>query len=297
MNGPRSSTTPSRSAGQNVIIPMMRAAQGIAAAGLAGLLAVTGCTHYTLKPEAPSSMPRAAAPPLPLRVGVVLDEQRSALTVNDPATTQQVLERSGYTFGPKFAQALRQSRLFQDVRFPMRLSREALADVDLVISAQFGYKFNQDPWQAPKIVLCVFTGLITGAIMSETSHHLAQGVLSVEDPAGRSIRSYDETVDVEAESMVSMFAEMKTMEVGPPAAADNLIAKLVQRLIDDRALFAARPASPAPLPAAPATVSAPVAATPAATNPPEAAAPPVPAPAQPEPRPVPSTTHDDQLLP
>ncbi|MCX5796924.1 MAG: hypothetical protein NTY77_15620 [Elusimicrobia bacterium] len=293
---------------------MMRAAPAVAAAFLAVLVGVTGCTHYTLKPEPVSSMPRSSEPPLPLRVGLVLDEQRSALAVNDPLTTQQMLEREGYAFGPKFAQALRQSRLFQDVRFPLRLSREAYADVDLVISAQFGYKFNQDPWQAPKIVLCVFTGLITGAIMSETSHHLAQGVLSVEDAAGRSVRSYDETVDVEAKSMVSMFAEMKTMKVGPPAAADNVIAKLVQRLIDDRALFKARPAAP---PAVPAPVAAPpvaaveptapavaaepahpaVAVSAASETPPEAAAPPVQVPVQPEPKPISSETYDDQLLP
>ena len=253
-------------------------------------------------------MPQAKEPPLPLRVGVVLDEQRSALTVNDVAMTQQLLENNGYAFGPKFAQALRQSRLFQDVRYPLRLSREAFADVDLVISAQFGYKFNQDPWQAPKIVLCVFTGLITGAIMSETSHHLAQGVLSVEDAAGRGIRSYDETVDVAAKSMVSMFAEMKTAKVGPPAAADNVIAKLVQRLIDDRAVFAARPAKPAaapePVSAAPAASAAPeapaaptTAAAPATSTPPETVAPPAQAPAKPEPKPIAPETYDAQLLP
>jgi hypothetical protein len=225
----------------------MRVPKVLCAAFFACLFSVTGCTHYTLKPEAPESMPRSKEPPLPLRVGLVLDEQRSALAVNDVAMTQQLLENNGYAFGPKFAQALRQSKLFQDVRYPLGLSGEAAAGVDMIISAQFGYKLNQDPWQAPKIVLCVFTGLITGAIMSETSHHLAQGVLSVEDATGRGLRTYDETVDVEAKSMVSMFAEMKTMKAGPPAAADNLIAKLVQRLIDDRAFFASRPVAPPPV--------------------------------------------------
>jgi hypothetical protein len=120
--------------------------------------------------------------------------------------------------------------------------------VDMIISAQFGYRFNQDPLQAPKILLVAFTGFITGAVFTETSHHLAQGVLSVEDASGRSIRSYDQTVDVTAESMVSAFAEMKTMAVGPPAAADSLIAGLVQRLIDDRDVFAARRSKPVAAP-------------------------------------------------
>jgi hypothetical protein len=243
-------------------------------------------------------MPRATQPPLPLRVGLVLGEQGSALSVNDASAAQQMLERNGYVFGQRFAQALRESRLFQEVRYPMRLTRDALADVDMVVSAQFGYRFNQDSLQVPKILLVCFTGFITGAALTETSHHLAQGVLSVEDAAGRSIRSYDETIDVEAESMVSMFAELKTMKLGPPDAADNLIAKLVQNLINDRALFATRPSRAAPLAAsAPAAdLAAPTAAiAPVSAGAAQGVEQPVPAPATPEPKREPSQTYDDQL--
>ncbi|MDD5630065.1 MAG: hypothetical protein PHU21_13435 [Elusimicrobia bacterium] len=286
----------------------MKAAQALGAAFLAGLLAVAGCTHYTLKPEAPQSMPRSQEAPLPLRVGLVIDEEGSALSVGGPGPKayqrRQMLDQQDYAFGPRLAQALRQSRLFEEVVFPLRGAGAA----DLVLSAQFGYRFDQDPLQGPKIVFVVFTAFITGAVLSETSHHLAQGVLSIEDAAGRGLRSYDETVDVEAKSMVSMFAEMKTMKVGPPAAADNLIAKLVQRLIDDRAWFAARRAVPppaaAPVPAAPPAAAvepppavgepAPAVVAPAPAEPAAAEAPPQ-APAEPAPKPAPSGAYDDQL--
>ena len=261
---------------------------------LAGLLSATGCTHYTLKPEPPTSMPTSAAPPLPLRVGLALDEKRAALAVgNTPEDAQQMkymLENKGYSLGPKFAHALRQSRLFQDVRYPLSLTPEALKDVDLVLSAQFGYKFMPDPIQGLKIVGVCFTGFITGAFFHETSHHIAQGVVLVEDSAGRSVKTYDETIDVTAESMVSMFAELKTMEKGPMAAADNLIAKLVQSLIADRDLWerSAKTAGAAPPRVEPAQV--PTETTPA-----------TPAPqAVPEPAPKPAITpgtYDDQLLP
>jgi hypothetical protein len=277
---------------------MRNVLKALGAALLAGLVCVTGCTHYTLKPEPPASMPRAAQPPLPLRVGLVLDEQGSALSVNDAPAAQQMLEKNGYVFGQRFAQALRESRLFQDVRYPMNATRDAVADVDMVVSAQFGYKFNQDSFQVPKVLLVCFTGFITGAALTETSHHLAQGVLAVADAAGRNIRSYDETVDVEAESMVSMFAELKTMKLGPQDAADNLIAKLVQNLINDRALFAARPSRAAPSAAsAPAAdLAAPTAAiAPVSARPAQGVDQPVPAPAAPEPKREPSQTYDDQL--
>lgn len=278
------------------------------AAFMAGLLSVTGCMHYTLKPEPPAAMPRSEAPALPLRVGVVLDEQRSALTVgNTPQDVSQMrymLENKGYALGPKFAQALRQSKLFQDVRYPLRLTREALADVDLVLSAQFGYKFVQDPLQGLKVVFVCFTGFITGAVLRETSHHMAQGVITVEDAAGRSVKTYDETVDVTADSMVSMFAEMRTMEKGPPAAADNVIAKLVQSLIDDRDLLARAAKSPRAAPRPEPTVSE-IPVAPAGAPAPEAvAAEPAPAPSetpaapQPKPKPaIPPEMYDEQLLP
>ncbi|MFA6003406.1 MAG: hypothetical protein WC881_04995 [Elusimicrobiota bacterium] len=289
--------------------------KAIWAVGMAGLLSVTGCMHYTLKPEPPASMPHSDAT-LPLRVGLVLDEQRSALTVGNTTSdlwqTKYMLENKGYSLAPKFAQALRQSKLFQDVRYPMRLTRQALEDVDLILSAQFGYKFVQDPIQGLKIVFVCFTGFITGAVLRETSHHIAQGVVSLEDAAGRSIKTYDETMDVTADSMVSMFAEMKTMEKGPAAAADNLIAKLVQGLIDDRALLerSAKAARPAPLRVEPAVEAGtgaadrpPVSsdAVPAAPAAPAAPEPIDSAPVEaPKPKPKPAITpemYDDQLLP
>lgn len=178
----------------------------------AACLFLTGCMGYTLTPEKPAAMPRAAEAPLALKVGLVVE--------NDGG------------FGPRFAEALESSRLFEEVR------RGALSGVDLVLRGKFSGDFKQDPFQAPKIIFVVFTGLVTGAVMSETSHHLAQGALSVARPGGETLKSYDRSVDVVAKSMVSVFAEQKTMALGPPAAKDNLIANLVQALIDDRAFFA-----------------------------------------------------------
>lgn len=227
--------------------PLLKSAPfplGIPAAALAGLV-LSGCMGYTLTPEKPSSMPRAAAPPLPLTAGVVLEGD------------------SG--FSARFAEALDGARLFKEVR------RGATTGVDLVLRGRYKAEFVQDPLQAPKILLCVFTGLVTGAIMSETSHHLADGAVMASFPNGDGVKSYDERVDVTAKSMVSMFAEQKTMRLGPPAAMDNLVAKLVQRLIDDRDFLAglkAPPRRPAPPPPAAAPVAEPVAVeAPAAVEP------------------------------
>ena len=253
-----------------------------AAAALA-CLSLTGCMGYTLTPERPASMPKAEAPPLPLTVGVVFEKDGG--------------------FGSKFTEALEGSRLFREVR------RGAQTGVDLVLQGRFSAEFIQDPMQAPKIIFVVFTGLVTGAIMSETSHHTAQGALSVAYPRGETLKSYDENVDVVAKSMVSMFAEQKTMKLGPPAAMDNLVAKMVQVLVNDRPFFAGLGKAP-PAPAAPVAVVEPSpevepAAVVAAVEPaPEPASEPEPKPAaKPEPAkrgpltPAEESEIDEQLMP
>lgn len=183
-------------------------------------LSLTGCMGYTLTPERPASISKAEAPPLLLTVGVVFEKDGG--------------------FGAKFAEALDGARLFREVR------QGALSGVDLVLQGRSSAAFIQDPMQAPKILLVCFTGFITGAAMSETSHHTAQSALSVAYPRGEALKSYDVNVDVVAKSMVSMFAEQKTMKLGPPAAMDNLVAKMVQTLIDDRPFFAGLGKAPPP---------------------------------------------------
>lgn len=197
----------------------------LVAAGVLAALCLAGCMKYTLTPERPAELPRATAPPLPLKVGVSLEKEDA--------------------LGSRFVEGLRQSRLFTDVFHPVAPGAAASSGVDLLITGRFGTEFINDPLQGPKIFLAAFTGFITGALMSETSHHLARGALTVAYPDGRLVKTYDEKVDVVAVSMVSAFAEAKTMKHGPPAARDNLVAKLVQTLIDDRAAFE-KPREPAP---------------------------------------------------
>jgi hypothetical protein len=115
---------------------------------------------------------------------------------------------------------------------------------------------------------------------------------------------YDETVDVVADSMVSMFAEMKTMSLGPAAAVDNLAAKLVQSLIDDRPALErwakSRRDSPAPVEAPSPAVQEPIAMAQAPVAASEPTTAPVAAP-QPQPEPKrpskPLDYYDDQLIP
>lgn len=190
-------------------------------------LALSGCMKYTLTPERPAELPRAAAPPLPLKVGVSLEKEDA--------------------LGSRFVEGLRQSRLFTDVFHPVAPGAAASSGVDLLITGRFGTEFINDPLQGPKIFLAAFTGFVTGALMSETSHHLARGALTVAYPDGRLVKTYEEKIDVVAVSMVSAFAEAKTMKLGPAAARDNLVAKLLQILIDDRAAFG-KPREPAPRP-------------------------------------------------
>ena len=205
----------------------------------AALVSCTGCMGYKLTPEKPDSMPQSSAGPLPLKVGLAVES-----SVTDPMS-RNLLQRAKQDFGASFAQALRGARLFQEVRYPA--SGRAREAQDLLLTARFDYKFTNDPAQVAKILLVTLTGYFTGALMKETSHHEAKGELTVTDRAGQEVRAYSESADVEAKSMVSMFAEMKTMKLGPVAAVENLVAKLVQSLIDDRALLErAKDAAPPP---------------------------------------------------
>jgi hypothetical protein len=252
---------------------------------------------YKLTPEKPDSMPQSSAGPLPLKVGIVVDQTPPPNLAVDE-TSRRMLQNAKLDIGASFAQALRGSRLFQEVRYPAPMAREAL---DLVLTAQFGYKFTNDPAQFAKILLVTLTGYFTGALMKETSHHEAHGLLTVADRSGRELKTYDEKVDVAAKSMVSMFAEAKVLKVGPPAAVENLVAKLVQALIDDRALLERakdiQPPAPAYAqpPPAPASAQEPsssevVSPVPETTEEPQ----PVPPPAPAEPQ-KPKTNWDDQF--
>ena len=211
----------------------------LAAAALSALF-LTGCMKYTLTPDRPASLPRHEAAPLPLKVGVIIE--------GPPPGTAAWKAREDEPLGPRFAEALRESRLFPDVFYPLPPNAAAAAGVDLIINGRFSSRYDADPLQGPKIFFVCFTGFFTGALMSETSHHLAEGALTVAYPDGRLVKTYNEKVDVVAVSMVSAFAEQKTMKFGPPSARENLAAKLVQALIADRDSFVRREA-PAPAPA------------------------------------------------
>jgi hypothetical protein len=261
------------------------------------LISSTGCMGYKLTPEKPDSMPQSGAGTLPLKVGIVVDQAPPPDLAADE-TSRRMLQNAKLDIGASFAQALRGSRLFQEVRYPAPMAREAL---DLILTAQFGYKFTNDPAQFAKILLVTLTGYFTGALMKETSHHEARGQLLVTDRTGREVKAYSESVDVEAKSMVSMFAEAKTMKLGPPAAVENLVAKLVQALIDDRALLerakdipppAPAYAQPPPAPAAAQEPSSSETASPASEAVEEPQPVPPPAPAEP---PQPKKDWDDQL--
>lgn len=216
----------------------------LALAFCASLVSAAGCVGYSLKPERPASMPRASDKPLPLAVGVELEQGGTSISGAPPSGgVAAKMNGTAASIGPRFAEALSQANVFERVVYPLAGAQQA---ADLVIRARFDYAFRQDPMQGPKIVLCVFTGLITGAIMSETSYHDASGVLSVRDLSGAEAKSYSEKISVEAKSMVSMFAEISTGKEGPPDAVDNLVAKLVQDVIADRAFYARLRRAPPP---------------------------------------------------
>jgi hypothetical protein len=216
----------------------------LALALCASLVSATGCVGYSLKPERPASLPRSSDKPLPLAVGVELEQGGTSIDGTPPTGgVRAEMNSTAASIGPRFAEALSQANVFERVVYPLAGAGQG---VDLVLRGRFDYGFRQDPMQGPKIILCVFTGLITGAIMSETSYHDAAGVLSVRDPSGAEAKSYSEKISVEAKSMVSMFAEISTGKEGPPAAVDNLVAKLVQDVIADRAFYARLRRAPPP---------------------------------------------------
>ncbi len=216
----------------------------------ASLVALPGCTHYTLTPDRPASLPVSADKPLPLTVGIVLDGPGQTTISGMPPSggVKDQMNATVQSIGPRFAEALTRSNAFSRVVYPLAFGADAAQQgVDLVISARFGYGFRQDSLQVPKIIFVIFTGLFTGALMSETSYHDASGALSVREAGGAAVKSYDEKISVEASSMVSMFAEISTGEKGPPAAVDNLVAKLVQAIIADRPLYERLRRAPPPV--------------------------------------------------
>lgn len=249
--------------------------RGAALVWILGALLLSGCMKYTLTPERPAELPRAAAPPLPLKVGVSLEKDDE--------------------LGKRFVEGLKQSRLFADVFHPVAPGAASSSGVDLLITGRFGTEYIGDPLQAPKILLAAFTGFVTGALMSETSHHLAKGALTVAYPDGRLVKTYDEKIDVVAVSMVSAFAEAKTMKLGPPAARENLVAKLVQALIDDRAAFV-KDSAPAPRPVPQLVAAAEPVPMPVTEPAPAVSRPPEPAPRRPL-TPEEEAEIDEQLMP
>lgn len=176
---------------------------------------LAGCTHFSLKPDEPSILPQSAFQPLPLTVGIAIDQPG---------------------FAARFANVLKKSGLFQGVRYPS--PAQPGAGVDLVVSGKGDWTVDPDRMAGAKILLTGFTGFFTGALIHETSHYIAHAVVSVTGPGGRTLATYEDKADVEGRCMVSPMAEARVKAKGPTVAEDNLAVQLVQKLVDDRKRFA-----------------------------------------------------------
>lgn len=215
--------------------------------------------------------------------------------------------------GSMFADALRDSRLFQDVRYPVPDTLEARRGIDLTMNASFKRAFRGDPAKAGKAIVTGLLLCLPMPFVVYEDQHSASGRLAVNDKDGKWIKEYSQTADLTA--VWKIFSEGRSYREGPRAAARAMVAQLVEALIADRALYeklsrdkdakpaqAAQPPEPpepqaaAEPPQAPASAQA-KAEPQAAPAPPEAKAPEPQASAEPARPKAPSQSWDDQLLP
>jgi hypothetical protein len=259
---------------------------------------LTGCAGIQYIPPVPE-LPRASGEPLPLRVGIVVDNPNPAVEASGFAALA-VAYQPAIDLGAKFAEALRDSRLFQDVRYPIPHTMEAMQQTDLVMNASFKRAFRSDPAKPGKAIVTGMLLLLPVSFITYDDNYTASGRVAVDDRHGNWIKEYSQTADLTAQW--KLFSEARSYKEGPKMAAKALVAQLVEALLADRELFekfaknknaaapapklaAAEPPASVEKPAEPQAVPAPVEASPA------------PKPVEPPKPKKPLNGWDDQLLP
>jgi hypothetical protein len=280
---------------------MKRTARLIPGVFVAASLGLAGCgLHY--RPPA-TGLPQASGRPVPLKVGLSVENPTPPIATSGFASF--AVANSTLDMGQLLADGLRQSRLFEAVRYPMPRTVGAAQSTDLVITASFKRSFTSDPGKVPKAIISGLLLMLPVPFIEYNDRNEVSVVAGAQDRFGTHLKDYSISLDMTA--VWKLFSEARSYKEGPTVAAQSLVAQFVEALLADRPLFEdyAREKPSAPGPAAADTPPAaprpdehlgPTAA-PAGPEVQEPQAPPAPTPAPAEPaRPKsPRTNWDDQL--
>lgn len=218
--------------------------KGVSRCAMAAVL-LAGCSA-TVRPPAPTSFPVSTSAPLPLRAGVVYEEQDLPIIETGAAAVgRKNLER--------FAQVLREARVFKEVR----AGEDAREGADIILFPRLMRIVTTDPLYNLKMVPIVLTMGLLSPLFPTYWDVAVKGGVAVRSPAGDELKSY-------SASQVSRAGGNMVGGSGwwdaESSAVDHAIAKLVKDIVDDRAFFASLPPR-ASVAATPAPASAPAAST------------------------------------
>ncbi|MBI5241699.1 MAG: caspase family protein, partial [Elusimicrobia bacterium] len=220
----------------------------------AAFLGTAGCTGIRYKPPA-TEMPRASGTPVPLKVGLMVENPTPPIAASGFAAF--AVANSVVDMGRLFADGLRQSRLFEAVRYPMPRTQEAQQNTDVVITADFKRSFTSDPGKLPKAFLTGFMLMLPVPFIEYNDRNEVSVTAEAQDRLGATLKNYNINLDMVA--AWKLFSEARSYKEGPTVAAQSLVAQLVEALLADRPFFEkftrekpAAPAAPVAVASAPA---------------------------------------------
>ena len=199
---------------------------------LAAAFSMSACV-VNIKPEA-SPPPRAEPPPLSLHVGIAVDDP-------DPRAEgtgvggQMVAAATHADFGAAFADALRASRLFEDVRYPVRRDAQADRQTDLILNGSFTRSVKRDPAGIPKAVLCGLLIFLPTPFVYFDDAHGATGRVLVDAKRGEWVKEYSLEAGVTASYLI--FGENDSYDLGARGAVRALASRFVEAMVADRPFF------------------------------------------------------------
>ena len=185
------------------------------------LLSVIGCGGLTVKPEAPTKTP-ISHEALPLNVGIIIGEQKLPGGFSD--------------FGPRFLEMLRNADIFKEMYYPVIYTPEAREKLDLSIFAKFTGSFVADQGLFGKAFITGCLLFLPAPAITYDHKYIATGDISFKDRKGNEIKRYTEKEEVTATVKI-MSPPTETEREGVKSATDNLLSKLIQKIIDDKPFF------------------------------------------------------------
>ncbi|MDD5629971.1 MAG: caspase family protein [Elusimicrobia bacterium] len=210
----------------------MHSARLLSALLAVGSLALAGCVGLRYQPPA-TEMPRASGSPVPLRVGLSVENPSPPVSTSGFASL--AVAGSVINMGQLLADGLRQARVFENVRYPMPRTEEAQASTDLVINADFKRSFTSDPGKVPKAILSGFLLMLPTPFLEYNDRNEVSVTAAAQDRQGNTLKDYNINLDMVASW--KLFSEGRSYKEGPVVAANSLVAQFVEAILADRPLY------------------------------------------------------------